>query len=70
MYKVPYPHWVGGGLSSLLGKNIKFGRGEGNIKDVGKKGKWEEISSPFYIKAVGKNIQWEGHWKFGEENQD
>ena len=26
----------GRGLASLLGKNIKFGRGEGDIKDFGK----------------------------------
>ena len=42
---------------SLLGKNIKFGRGEGNIRDVGKnitwkKGKEEEISSTIYFRLL------------------
>ena len=37
MYNVHYPPPRGGGiLSSLLGKNIKFRRGEGNILAVGK----------------------------------
>ena len=44
-----------------MGKNIKYGRGEGNIKGVGKNitcnnGKWKEKS--FNFKAVGKNIKW------------
>ena len=60
----------GGNLSSLLGKNIKFERGEGHIKAAWKniREKEKECSSPtreggalalpFYIKAVGKNIEW------------
>ena len=54
MYKV---------LSSLCRKNIKVGRGEGDIKAVGKKltldkkGNGSNILFPFSIKAVGKNIK-------------
>ena len=46
-------------------KNIKFGRGEGNIKTVWKnisckKGIRTQSSLPFNTKAVGKNISsWE-----------
>ena len=70
MYKVP-----------CLGKNIKFGRGDGNIKAVGKnmllkhsinivknilkRRKGKAIASSLTIKAVGK---WERGP--GEENQD
>ena len=49
-----------------MGKNIKLGRGEGNIKAVGKniklgRGEWN-------IKAVGKNIKLgRGYQSFGEE---
>ena len=32
VYKVPYPPHLVRSLSSLLGKNIKLGRGDGNIK--------------------------------------
>ena len=50
-----------------VGKIIKFGRGDGNIKAVGtninwKKGKHYPLS--FHIKAVGKNIKKEN----GPEN--
>ena len=42
--------FLGGGVSSLLGKNIMMGRGEGNIMAVGnimtwKRGNGEAISS-------------------------
>ena len=45
VYKVTY----GGKFIKSVGKYIKFGRGEGNIKGVWKnitwkKGKWEEVS--------------------------
>ena len=62
VYKVPYPPpW--GSLSSLLGKNIKLCREEGNIMAWGKNVNWkkrkrEAISSSLdSIKAVGKNIK-------------
>ena len=46
VYKVPYSPDPGGcrgggGLSILFGKNIKLGRGEGNIMAVGKNIKWK-----------------------------
>ena len=52
-------------VGSLLGKNIKLGRGEGNIKDVGmnitlKKG------NILILKLLERG---EGALKFGEENQ-
>ena len=40
MYKEPLPK--GGRLSSLLGKNIKLSRREGNIMAVGKNIKWKK----------------------------
>ena len=52
-----------GSLSTMLGKNIKFGRGECNIKGVGenimwKKGNWKKYPLLFDLKAVRKNIKW------------
>ena len=67
----------GGGLSSLLGKNIKFGREQDKIEGVGKnikcikRGKGKRYHLPLNIKAVGKNIKWgreKGDGNFGEEN--
>ena len=45
----------------MSGKNIKFERGKGNIKGVGKyrmskKGNEKKYLFPLNIKAVGKNI--------------
>ena len=51
-----------GSLSSLLGKNIKFGRGEVNILGVGKEELTLKIGKQyphsFNAKALGKNIKW------------
>ena len=44
-----------GSLSSLLGKNIKFERGGGNIKDVGKNIAWTILGR----KSRFKNGKWE-----------
>ena len=57
-------------LSSLLWKNIKLLRGEGNIMILGKniRVKGKQYHLPYNIKAVGKNIK--SREDFGEENQD
>ena len=64
--------------NKAVGRNIKFGRGEGNIMAVRKnipwkKGEGKQYHLPYNIKAVCKNIKWgrgEGDRNFVEENQD
>ena len=64
-------------MSSLLGKNIKFKRGESNGMQRGriyrgKKGKGKRYPLPYNMKAFGKNIKRgrAGDGNFGEENHD
>ena len=57
---------IGKFIKSVLRKNIKFSRGEGNIMAVGKEISWlwgrilhgkRESHLPYNIEAVGKNIK-------------
>ena len=66
-----------GSLSSLLGKNIKLEREEGNIMALGNNIMWKkgnrEAILPYIMYSVGKNIKWgkgERDGNFGEESQD
>ena len=70
VYKVPYSTPLGvGGLSSLLGKNIKFWRGKGIIMAVGKNIKMEKreggsnIIFPVISRPCGRissGVKWKG----------
>ena len=87
--KFPIPPWLGlgsclrsrrlclgwGSLSSLLGKNIKFRRGEGNIKGIVNNIAWKKkngknILSLLILRLLGRISSKEGALKnFGEEYQ-
>ena len=70
MHKVPYPS-----LSSLLGKNIKFVRGEANIMAVGKNIMWKKKGKgkqyitifPLILRLFGRISSGEEDGSFGED---